>query len=490
MTVAATVAATTAAATVAETAEPGRHGLSFSVRSRITAAVALLTALALAGAGLLVFTLGRADINDRVSDQIDKEMAEFAQFAKVRRAAGVRSIPDLVTGFLSSNLPGTSELMVGFWDGGSQRWSFSERGDLAKDPRFATAVGDRVTTGGAETIATEWGPVYLDVQPLEGVNRDGAFVVAHFLDDDREALNRTMRTYAIAALLALALVTAVAAQQAGRLLRPVRVLRQTAEEIEEGDLSRRIPETGNDDITDLTRTVNAMLARLERAFAGQRAFLDDAGHELRTPLTVLRGHLELLDTGDTSDVERTRALLLDELDRMSRLVDDLITLAKADRPDFVRCKPVDIGPLVDSALVKARALGDRAWVLDENAEVEAEIDQQRITQALLQLADNAVKHTVPGDTIGFGARAVDADLELWVRDTGHGVADEHKQVVFERFGRGQVAEHDEGFGLGLSIVSAIVEGHAGTVRVLDETPKGARFVITVPLRRGSPWPGS
>ena len=136
-----------------------------------------------------------------------------------------------------------------------------------------------------------------------------------------------------------------------------------------------------------------MLDRLESAFVGQRQFLDDAGHELQTPLTVLRGHLELLDVGDPEEIAETRELLLDEVDRMARLVGELILLAKSDRPDFVTPRPVDLTALTVDTLAKARGLGDRTWTLDETASVTVPVDEQRLTQALLQLCDNAVKHT-------------------------------------------------------------------------------------------------
>ena len=205
-----------------------------------------------------------------------------------------------------------------------------------------------------------------------------------------------MRTYAIVAALSLLLVTGFAAAQSGRLLAPLRTLRETAEEITDTDLSRRLPVTGNDDITALTRTFNRMLDRLEAAFVGQRQFLDDAGHELKTPLTVLRGHLELLDVGSPEEIAETRELLLDEIDRMSRLVGELILLAKSDRPDFVTLRPVDLTGLTVDTLAKARGLGDRIWTLDETASVTVSVDEQRLTQALLQLCDNAVKHTGAG----------------------------------------------------------------------------------------------
>ena len=296
------------------------------------------------------------------------------------------------------------------------------------------------------------------------------------------------------ALLSLLLVTAIAGWQSGRLLAPLRTLRETAEEISETDLSRRLPVTGNDDITALTRTVNGMLERLDEAFAGQRRFLDDAGHELKTPLTVVRGHLELLDSGSPAEVAETRELLLEEVDRMSRLVGDLILLAKSDRPDFVTTRPADLSRLTEDLVAKARGLGDRDWRLDGLAEVKVVVDEQRITQAVLQLADNAVKHTGPGDVVAIGSSYDGSSARIWVRDTGPGVPPADRQRIFERFGRSTVPEGDEGFGLGLSIVGAIIDAHGGTVAVEDADPPGARFVITLPVVGSDgeerPWPAS
>jgi signal transduction histidine kinase len=235
-----------------------------------------------------------------------------------------------------------------------------------------------------------------------------------------------------------------------------------------------------------------MLSRLERAFVGQRQFLDDAGHELKTPLTVLRGHLELLDEGNPAEVAETRALLLDEIDRMSRLVGDLILLAKSDRPDFITVAPQDVEQLTRTLLSKARGLAERDWQLDEVATGTAVVDEQRVTQAVLQLAENAVKHTDEGATVALGTRHEGGTLQLWVRDTGPGVPAADREHIFERFGRSDVRPDAEGFGLGLSIVRAIARAHDGEVHLADPGPgqRGARFVITVPARGEQPWPGS
>ncbi len=484
------------------TPRPPWRGRTFSVRARITATVALLTAGALTGAGLLVYLLGVAGVQERVRDQVDQEMSELAAFREQdarQPRPEYTTAEDLVYGFLLNNVAQQSELYVGYYRGAVRASSQSSRDALAEDPGLRAAVAERAEAGGSTMLDTRYGRVYLDVQPVTDAGEGGAFAVAYFVDDEREPLGRTMRTYAVAALLALAVVTAVAAWQAGRLLAPVRTLRENAEEIGETDLSRRIPETGNDDITDLTRTVNAMLARLEHAFAGQREFLDDAGHELRTPLTILRGHLELLDRDDPLEVDRTRELLLDEVDRMSGLVDDLIMLTKADRPDFFTFAEVEVAGLVDRVAGKVRALGDRDWQVESRPDVVACLDEQRLTQALVQLAHNAVKHTSPGDTVALGADvpAEGRSVRLWVRDTGPGVPDALKTAVFARFVRGESAPGDgpdTGFGLGLSIVAAIAAGHAGSVWVEDASVDGrrcgARFVIEVPIRRSTVSTGS
>jgi signal transduction histidine kinase len=461
-----------------------------TVRTRIALSVAVLAGLALAGAGLVVYALESARIERGVSTRVEQELAEFATLRdegidpEARPVQGFTDIRNLIRTFLLRNVPDSDELLVGWWDGGPKVVSDEVHEPLIYHPDFVRLVEDRIDRGGTDRIDTRWGEVVVTVQPVSDQARTGAFVVANFLADEHEELDRVMQTYAIVSVLSLGLITALAAWQAGRLLRPVRTLRETAEEITVTDLSRRIPESGHDDISALTRTFDAMLGRLDSAFTGQRQFLDDAGHELKTPLTVIRGHMELLDSDDPAEVEATRALLLDEIDRMSRLVGDLIMLAKSARPDFLQYDAVGIGPLTATVLEKCRALGDRAWILDERAEALAWVDEQRVTQAMLELAQNAVKHTGPGAEIGVGSRAGPHDeLMLWVRDTGRGVPDGDKPLIFERFGRSAVPEDDEGFGLGLSIVRAIATAHGGTVHVEDVQPHGSRFVLTLPARR-------
>jgi two-component system OmpR family sensor kinase len=469
-----------------------RRGLSqFSVRTRITVVIALLTATSMATAGLLVYALESARIERAVHDQIDQEIAEFRSLRlDPRTGRRFDDVGRLLNVFLTRNVPDDDEMLVGDVEGEQSIITRNRYGEQVLDePAYQRAV-EKMSEGGTTTIQSEeFGEVWVTVVPVTNNRSQGSLVIVNFLDDEHSELNRTMQTYAIVALLSLGLITAIAALQSGRLLGPLRVLEETARDITATDLSRRIPERGNDDITALTRTINGMLERLECGFVAQRQFLDDAGHELKTPLTVLRGHLELLERGDPEEVAATQALLLDELDRMTRLVDDLILLAKTRRPDFVEPQPVRLEQITHTLLAKARGLGNRDWQLDAVGEAIVSVDEQRVTQAVLQLADNAVKHTSAGDEVALGSSNDGTSVRLWVRDTGDGVPEADRDHIFERFGRSTVPEGDEGFGLGLSIVAAIAEAHAGTVHVEEAAPRGSRFVITLPHKE-HPWPGS
>lgn len=468
-----------------------------SVRVRIAATVAVLVALALASAGAIIYTLESARLESAAAAQADQEIAEFRELQKQGKdpntAEKFASVKDLLLVFLQRNVPGEDELIAGWIDDRARLVSTSTHSGFSRTPEFEDAVRSNLATGGEQKLATSAGEVLITVQPVKGAGSSGALVVVTFLDDSRAELRSLMKTYTIVALLSLGLITALAAWQAGRLLAPLREMSRTAREISVTDLSLRLTETGNDDISELTRTVNDMLARLEAAFTNQREFLDAAGHELKTPLTILQGHLELLDPADPAEVEETRALLLDEIDRMSRLVGDLILLAKAARPDFVRHREIPVPELTSTVLAKARALGDREWIDETQTDGVVRGDDQRLTQVLLQLADNAVKHTIAGDTVAVGADAGPDHVRLWVRDTGHGVSAQDRDRIFERFARSTVLPGDEGFGLGLSIVKAVIEAHGGIVAVEDADPKGSRFVITLPTDstpEETPWPAS
>ena len=448
-----------------------------------------MTALALIASGGTAWVLQR----DRVDGAIDAEFSQTRAELQTLAESGVdpdtgepfQDADRLLYTMMSRKVPGTNEGMVAFV-GDQLRYRTQDIGlPIASDTELMAEVAtawqlERSRFDSVETSEREYR--YAAIPVTVGDTTPGALIIAHDRGREQAALTDTFVTYAIVAGVALLVLAVVGRIFAGRLLRPLRALRGTAEQITDSDLSGRIPAEGNDDISDLARTFNEMLARLETSFRSQRRLLDDAGHELRTPITIVRGHLELMDPNDPQDAADTRELTLSELDRMHRLADDLVMLAKADAPGFVQPVRTEVGTLLDNVLDQARRLGARRWRMDERIEASANLDPQRITQAMLQLAANAVKFSPDGSTVTLGSQLLDGVLTLWVRDEGTGIAIEEQERIFERFTRGSTATGPqvEGSGLGLSIVAAIAEGHEGTVTVDSAPGLGARFTLRLP----------
>jgi signal transduction histidine kinase len=313
-----------------------------------------------------------------------------------------------------------------------------------------------------------------------GGDTRAVFVAAGFRDVEATvSIDPAVRGGALVGVAAVVIASALAFVIARRIIKPVQAVEATARTISESDLSRRIDVRGDDEIAHLATTFNELLERLERAFVAQRAFIDDAGHELRTPITIIRGQLEVLGD-DPDERRRTIELVTDELDRMSRMVNDLLMLAKAQQPDLLVFDLVNVGALTREVHEKARALGERRWMLDRAADGAVVGDRQRLAEAMIQLVQNAVDHTADGQEIGLGSAIVGDRARLWVRDVGPGIPAEQAERIFDRFSR-VGARRSEGAGLGLAIVRAIAEGHGGRVWVDSEVGVGATFTIEVPI---------
>lgn len=453
-----------------------------TVRQRLTFAVAAAIALSTAVVGVTLYIVESRRIDRAVEAGLTQEIGEFRALQTEpdpRTNQPFTSAERAMTVFLQRNLPDEHESLFAFGPTGGPSYQGEGDSRLQKSPVFRATVDELRTTGGTRTIDVD-GHVYrVVVQPVTDSTGDSAFVVTHDVSAARADLRSTIVTYALLAALTVIVVAGLASWVVGRLLAPLRNLQSTARVISGGDLTTRSAVTGHDDVSDLQVTFNEMLDRIETAFGAQRQLLDDAGHELRTPLTVLQGHLEVLDPDDPADVDTTRGLLLDEIDRMSRLVDDLLMLAKARRPDFVTVRPVDAESVTVGVLDRAHGLAERRWTLDRSAAGSVMLDSQRMTQALLQLCHNAVKHTQDGDRITVGSRLDSDHLEFWVSDTGSGVDASLRDEIFERFSRAD--SDDSGFGLGLSIVRAICLAHGGDVWLdRSSAEPGATFRIRIP----------
>ena len=462
-----------------------------SARVRILLWLLLVMTVALASVATTTRSILLRDVDQRVNDLLAQEAGEFTNLQEegVDPETG-RPFTEparLLTVFLQRQNADVDEELIGLVGrpGESPR-SLRQQREIAvalplyKDADARRSIFDSPGSSGTlERAAGEirWAKVEV---ARHGAAPDAAFVVAFHPAGEKARADEVFRVLLAISGVALLMTTGIAWVVAGRILKPVRLVRSAAAQLTEQDLTRRIPVHGRDDVAALAETFNAMLDRLERAFAAQREFVDDAGHELRTPITIVRGHLELMGD-DPAEREETVRLVTDELDRMSRIVEDLLLLAKAERPDFVSPEPVQLAELTADVYVKARTLGDRDWQLAEVADREAELDPQRITQAMVQLAQNAVQHTTAGQTIRVGSRAEGATIELYVVDSGPGVQPQDTEVIFERFRRGTARRgaRGSGAGLGLSIVRAIAEAHGGRVRLHPTEGGGATFVLTL-----------
>ena len=459
--------------------------------------VGWITAVMVAGLASVVVVLHgslHTEVATRANDHIATTLREFQHFTASRGETdpAPTSTEDLLTDYLRLRYPDRGEVLYGFVSGSPQllanngpdvpsAFSFSAHPELQQ---LVLSSPSGVTETPYGTM--RWGQVEIRT-PTGEVG--GHLVVLVFTAPMTAEADRTIRLLVMVSLATL-LVSAVASWLvSGQILRPIRLVQRTAAEITERDLTRRIEVQGRDDIAELSSTFNGMLDRLEKAFATEKRFVDDAGHELRTPITIIRGHLELM-SDDPTERQQTVALVTQELDRMSRIVSDLLVLAKAEQPDFIRIDgPVDVAELCIELDALVTPLGERRWRLQEVAEGEASLDRQRIIQAVLQLCQNAVQHTGTDDRIDLAARFAETEqgriVEFTVTDDGPGVSETDRERLFERFARGLVQDRPDdsqraGAGLGLAIVKAIADGHGGGVEVHNVEDRGACFRLWVP----------
>jgi two-component system, OmpR family, sensor kinase len=352
------------------------------------------------------------------------------------------------------------------------------------EPGRLTTVGARGDSG-----------LHYRVVALRSRDGDGTIVAAIPLRDVEQTLSRLLLVEGLV-IAGVLLALAVLGWFVVRLgLRPLDRIGQTAGAIAAGDLGRRVsPATEKTEVGRLGLALNAMLARLEQAFAQRRAsedslrrFLADASHELRTPLSSIRGYAELFRMGATADPRETaRAMerIEQEAARMGVLVEDLLTLARLGEVREPVRERVDLAALARDAADDARASApDRPVDVDGPADAVVSGDANQLHQVVANLLRNAVAHTPAGTPIEVGVRRDGGDVELAVRDHGPGLPAGDPALLFERFWRAREGRErgPAGAGLGLAIVAGIVEAHGGAVRAADAEGGGARFVVRLPL---------
>lgn len=343
-----------------------------------------------------------------------------------------------------------------------------------------------------ETVADDPAPIRMLTYPVVVRSRVRNVVqVATSLGPAAEALREVLLILAagLPALLVGALLGGWVF--AGRALLPLDQVVEELGGLDADNLDARLPVArGTREVRELARNFNALLARLESAFRRVREFTADASHELRTPLTILRGEAEVALRKERS-AEEYRAVLasgLEEIQRMGRIVEDLLLLAKGDLGEVsVEKAPLDLEPFLRELGEQARALAEAGGLhltVVGGPSVVVMADPLRLRQLFWNLLDNAVKYTPAGGKVFLSHAILSSDwVRVTVKDTGIGIAPEHLSRIFERFYR--VDKHRSraggGSGLGLAICQWIAEAHGGKIEVRSKPGEGTSFLVHLPI---------
>jgi two-component system, OmpR family, sensor kinase len=346
-----------------------------------------------------------------------------------------------------------------------------------------------------DIVTTDTGRLYVFNQPI--VLRGqlvGVMQLARSLAEQDESLETLRNALLIGSVFVVVLAFVIGWVLSGAALRPIQRITDTAQIIgAQRDFDRRVDYRGPpDEVGQLATTFNGMLNELqgahlqtEQTLQQQRRFVADASHELRTPLTTIRGNLGLLRRRPPIAEEDQLAALsdmTDETDRLIRLTNDLLVLARSDAGRSLRHEPVPIAPLMDDICRQAKLLGEQHAIECEAVpDVSVIGDQDAIKQVLLILLDNAFKFTPGGGTITLGAACADRVAAIRIRDTGPGIPPETLPHIFERFYRSDEARTGSGAGLGLAIAKELIEAQHGQIAVESELGKGSTFTVTLPL---------
>lgn len=342
------------------------------------------------------------------------------------------------------------------------------------------------------------GPVFTDLE-LDGVryrvltvpifsagDRVGVYQVAVSREQSILLSRRVALTLGGAAIIGFAFGLPLSYWATRRSLGPLTRMASDASAVSHAEPGRRIAYDGPaDELGMLADSLNAMLDRLEHAFADQRSFIADASHELRTPVAVIRGNAELLRSGASTgrDAEESLEQIEAEAIRMSRLLDDLLALARLEDTGRRQFQPLEVRTMLEEAAARARALGERDIALGNRCGLWVEGDPDLLDRALANLTRNAIAHTGPGGRIELGCSPEDGMVEITVTDDGTGIPEGDLERIFDRFYRPQGPRPSgdaSGAGLGLAITRRLVELHDGDITAENVAPHGARFTIRLP----------
>jgi len=440
------------------------------IRIRLTLAFALAVGVVLAGLGVVVYTRFEDSLNDNIDQALRSRATDIA--AVIERSGPRLSAPGAER-FIEGD-ESFAQLLAG--DGRLVEGTREVQSRPLLTPDEVVRAREEPLTLASDGAVEEDDPARLFAVPVG----DLVLVVGQDVEDNEESLATLRALLGIVLPIALLLASMTGYAVAASALRPVEAMRRKAAQVSDERPGERLPlPAADDEIRRLGETLNAMLARLETAIEREKGFVADASHELRTPLASIRTELELALRRERSPEELRDALrsASEETDRLSRLADDLLVLARSDRGTLpLELESVAARDLLDRVAGRFRGSGREVRVeVPDSLELSA--DRLRLEQALGNLVANAVTH---GDgPVTISARRSDGVVELHVEDEGEGVPAEFAERAFERFTRADDARTAGGSGLGLAIVAAIARAHGGRAG-LSRRPGGTDAWISLP----------
>jgi signal transduction histidine kinase len=479
-----------------------RSPLSSSLRWRLMAWVAGVMVLSAAVTFAVVYRETDRQLRAQINHDVTGDAGQLAQSLRLLAGEDASEIAAAAGRYVNAQpYSATSTLLFVVVPGAKPQSNHPELfGGAHRDDGESAATQRRENALGRELAVPDLGystrpaPDAGDLRILERAVRVGGLTVVAGAGEPLETVTLAehglARAFILAGGLALALALLASYLAGARVSAPLRRMAAVAARVDAGDLEPRMHTSPgrHDEVQTLADAFNHMLDRLADDIAAQRSFIADASHELRTPLTVIRGQVEVLaaqPNPTAADVQRVEALVAAEIARTSRLVDDLLLLAQAERPDFLHVEPIELRRFIDDLWDGVSLTAERRFELGTVPEGTLLADPDRLAQALRNLATNAIAHTAEGEgsvRLEISTLAPDR-LRFAVSDDGIGIAPAERSRIFERFHRTDPARTRSagGAGLGLSIVRAIADAHGGHV-VARENPggNGARIELELP----------
>jgi two-component system OmpR family sensor kinase len=446
------------------------------LRWRLTLAFVLVIAAVLAATGLFVYQRQESNLDGAINRALSARAGDVAALAQ-QSESGLREARSGTGGLR----PQVAQLVDASGRVLDRSLGAPNRPLLSSAKLAAARNGGPVTS--TATLSEE-DPVRLLGERVRAQGQTLVVVVGQSLEERNRALSDLSGVLLVGGPAALLLSSLAGYLLTGAALRPVERMRRRAAAISATDLDQRLPAgRANDELARLGHTLNEMLERIDASVAHERTFVSDASHELRSPLAILRTELELIsrERPGGQALQLAAGSAIEETDRLSRLADDLLLLARAgDHQLALRMSRTSLGDLLQQAAGRLSGQAASAGIeikVDVPPDLHVEVDSARIGQALDNLLTNALRYA--DTTVELSARPGAASVELHVIDDGSGFAPEFLHRAFERFARADGARTEDGVGLGLAIVRTIAEAHGGEAHAANRPGAGADVWIVL-----------